>query len=285
MGAVLRDAGLNLVSYSGASAGSAMAASLFARNYRDVVRYFRSVTLRNPSNFHFRNLFLGARPFPHERIYRRAVRTYMDWRVFVESKERIAINALEVPHELYPTSFARARLLVRIVDAFRKEMKLYREGRYKSLLSECVRACGLVEKVFRNEDIDSPEHLEDIILASSSVPPMVKFQKVKGRYYLDGGITRNLPVALLENVDVAIGIYYNFWTRLQYEGVNVVDGGQEIEKMEKGKKAGPRVILVSPERDLPIQTWDYANPRGIELAYEAGLRAGEHLLPIVKKMR
>lgn len=276
------EAGLKITSLSGASAGSAMAGALLQKNYRDVVEYFRSVTQRNPSNFHLKNLFLGARPFPHERIYRRAILTYFDPEAVRKSKIRIAVNALQVPASRAGSSFSRARVMMAVVAAYRKEMKLLRDGRYTPAMVQAASELGLEEVVFRNEDFSGPDRACDIILASSSVPPMVRFQTMQGRYFVDGGITRNLPLDLLEPVDVAVGVYYELWTRLQYEGISAGVSGSVESRAETRRVRAKRVLFVTPDRRLPVETWDYANPKGVLSAYEAGRRAGEQLLIAIK---
>lgn len=261
-----------------------MACALLLSNHRDVLEYFRSVTQRNPSNFHLKNLFLGTRPFPHERIYRRAVQTYVDPDLIRKSKIRLAVNALRVPEARAATKLGRARVIMEIMAAYRKEMKLLASGRYHAAMARTAASLGLEEVVFHNEDFENAERAGDIILASSSVPPMVRFQTMNGAYFVDGGITRNLALDLLEPVDVAIGIYYDFWARLQYERISVADPDGEIEMQDpRGRVKAKRVLFLSPDRRLPIDTWDYANPKGVTTAYEAGRRAGEHLLRLVQK--
>lgn len=276
------DAGLRVTALAGTSAGSAMAASLLQGNHKDVVEYFRSVTLRNPANFHARKLLIGSRPFPHEKMFRRAIATYIDWKNFVQSKIKIVVNALQVPEEIYSSAWKRARLVMRIMSAYRREMKTVDTGRYRPYLIEESAASKLQEVTFRNADFSSVGRVEDIILASSSVPPMVRFQKFDGRYFLDGGIFRNLAIDLLEDVDVAVGIHYDIWSRLQYERGHGFKRSEIDVTAKEGKR--PRRVFLCPDKRLPIQTWDYANPRGVTLAYEEGLRAGERLLPILKRM-
>lgn len=276
------ESGLNVTSLAGTSAGSAMAASLLQGNHKDVVEYFRSITLRNPANFHARKLFMGSRPFPHEKMFRRAIASYVDWKIFVQSKIKIAVNALLVPEEVYSSTWKRARLVMRVMSAYRREMNTVRKGNYRPYLIEESTASGLREVTFRNADFSSPQRVEDIILASSSVPPMVRFQKLDGRYFLDGGIFRNMAVDLLESADIIVGIHYDIWSRLQYERGHGFKQSEIDVTAKEGRR--PRRVFLCPDRRLPIQTWDYANPKGVTLAYEEGLRAGERLLPILRRM-
>ncbi len=202
-----------------------------------------------------------------------------------KSKIRLAVNTLRVPESKASTKLSRARVIVEVMAAYRKEMKLLASGRYHAAMARTAANLGLEEVVFHNEDFTSHDRAGDIILASSSVPPMVRFQTMNGAYFVDGGITRNLALDLLEPVDVAIGIYYDFWARLQYERISVADPAGEIEMQDQGGRVrARRVLFLSPDRRLPIDTWDYANPRGVAIAYEAGRRAGEHLLQAVRKI-
>jgi len=269
VGCVLQEAGIPIDELAGTSAGSAMALTLMSGSAEKVLRYFYAITLRNKSNFHFSRLFRGRRPFPHEGMYRRAITTYMDYEKLRKSRTRVSINALLLPPEKYPPeeNWKRLQLYSRMVRAFREEIVQAKRGMFYPVLAKAAIEAELEEVVFHNEDFTSPQRAEDIILASSSVPPLVSFQRIDGNYYLDGGILNNLPILHLEKSDLIVAVYYEKLTRLH----------AELTGIEEGRT----IIYVHPDENLPITTWDYANPNGILQAYEMGRRAGEKTLKVL----
>ncbi len=269
VGCVLMEAGMPITAIAGTSAGSAMALSLMSGSSEAVLRYFYAITLRNPSNFYLSRLFRGRRPFPHETMYRRAVATYTDIEKLQKSRIRLAINAILVPLHKYPPEdmMKKIQLISRIMGSLREENKLAEKGIYRPVMAQTALAMGLEEVVFRNEDITSKKKAADIILASSSVPPLVSFQKVDGQYYLDGGIVHNLPIIHIEDADLIVAVYYEGLTRRAVE--------------LSGAEFGRTIIYVHPDSRLPITTWDYANPHGVVQAYEMGRRAGEKTLKLL----
>lgn len=254
-----------ITSLAGTSAGSAMILAALGGQAENVVEYFAMATARNPGNFHWKNLLRLRRPFPHERIYRRTLHTFTNVENLGKTKRRIAVNTLLVPEHLYPTDWARTKLVYKLAGAFREENLLAEQGIYRRIAGPLALEYGLEEVVFRNEDLDSDQMIVDAVMASSSVPPMVKFQKVRGRYYLDAGLYNNLPVSHLDkDVDVCIAVYYEPISRGQLE--------------QSGDTDGRHIEYVSPPEALPISTWDYANPEGVRGAFAMGMRSGEDLL-------
>ncbi|MBI3394352.1 MAG: patatin-like phospholipase family protein [Spirochaetia bacterium] len=273
VGKVLLEAGIPITAISGTSAGSAMALSLVSGVADSVVSYFYAVTYRNRSNFYWSRLLRGKRPFPHERMYRRTIATYTDYEVVRKSHIKVAINTLLVPPERFPLDqpLRRFRLLAEVGQAFRDELKNAEKGIFKPLMPGVAMRAGLEEVIFRNEDFTSNRKAEDIILAASSAPPLVAFQRMDdGNYYLDGGITNNLPVTQLGEQDIVIAVYYEEMTRRFFE----LSGGED----------GRTIVYIRPDTHLPITTWDYANPTGVRQAYEMGRRAGEKALPLLSKI-
>lgn len=265
---ILLKEGAPIVSMAGTSAGSGMSLAALAGEAENVVEYFRRATARNPANFYWSKLLRGQRPFPHERMYRRTLMTYMNTEFLQKTRVKIALNTLLVPQYLYPTAWKRAKLLTVLGRSFRRENQLAAQGIYKRLCAPLVDEFGLKEVVFRNEDLDSDQMIVDVVMASSSVPPMVRFQKVRDQYYLDAGLYNNLPVRHLGDVDLSIAVYYEPISRGQLE--------------QSGDADGRHIEYVAPTETLPISTWDYANPEGVKGSFEIGLRAGEDLLRRLK---
>ena len=273
VGQTLVEAGFEPGATAGTSAGSAMAFALAVNRSDQVVRYFSSITRRNPSNFHWRALLRGRRPFPHERMYRSTIASYVDVAALQHSSNHVYVTALRLPPLLYPPNdrLRRLRLLTRMAAAVRRDMLSVSQGVYRQVLPEFARQAGLEEVIFDRSHFVSRRAIEDVILASSSVPPFVQLQKLEDEcYYLDGGITRNLPVAALPDCRIVVAVYYEEWSRTQLE--------------LSGEERGRTVVYVRPDTRLPITTWDYANPSGVRTAYDMGRKAGERTARLLESL-
>ncbi|MBX7057197.1 MAG: patatin-like phospholipase family protein [Leptospirales bacterium] len=266
-GKVLIEGGAPVSIVSGTSAGAAMAMAVIAGLGDDIVNYFVQITRRNKANFYWTWLLRGKRPFPHERMYRSALAAYMDLDRLRSSPIGLRVNALLMPPELYVASgrWRLYRLIADIVAGYRKEMALARQGIYRNILREISQRAGLIEKVFTEQDLYSPARAENIVMASSSAPPIVRVQRLDdGHFYLDGGIFNNLPVSILPPATLTVAVFYEELARKQLEA--------------QGDHLGRQMIYIAPGRPLPITSFDYANPEGVRQTYEMGLRAGERAL-------
>ncbi len=267
VGKALLEGGVPIHTVSGTSAGAAMAMAVIAGISDELVHYFVQITKRNEANFYWSWLLRGRRPFPHERMYRSTLSTFMDLDRLRNASIGLRVNALLLPPELYGASgrWRLYRLIADIVAGYRKEMALAQRGIYRNILREISDRAGLIEKVFSEQDLYTPRRAEDIVLASSSAPPIVRVQRLDdGHYYLDGGIYNNLPVSILPDAKLTIAIYYEELARKQLEA--------------QGYHRGRQMFYISPGRPLPITSFDYANPAGVQKTYEMGLRAGERAL-------
>lgn len=273
VGQTLLEAGYAPVATAGTSAGSAMAFTLASNRSEQVVRYFASITRRNPSNFHWKKLLRGHRPFPHERMYRATIASYIDLHALQEGPNQVFVTALRLPPRLYPPNdrLRRLRLVTRLIAEARRDASSVSRGVYHQVLPRFAREAGLEDVVFDRRHFTSRRAIEDIILASSSIPPLVKFQQLEdGCYYLDGGLTRNLPVAALPECDLIVAVYYEEWSRAQLELA--------------GEERGRTIVYVRPDARLPITTWDYANPVGVRSAYDMGRKAGEATVKMLRSL-
>lgn len=273
VGKVLIDAGLPIHCISGTSAGSAMAMGLIGGFADDIVRFFCQITHRNRANFYWSRLFRRRNPFPHERMYRMTLRTFMDLERLRASPIDLRVNALRVPPHRFPYEETawRYRLVWQVLQAYRAELKYAEQGIYRPFLEQMSAEAGLEEIVFSKADLDSPERGEDVVMAASSAPPIVRFQKLgDGFFYLDGGIKNNLPVDILPRNELTVAVYYDPMTRRLLE--------------LSGRDEGRNLYYVAPSRTLPITSFDYSNAKGVRETYELGLRAGEQALSRIERL-
>ncbi|MCB1324256.1 MAG: patatin-like phospholipase family protein [Spirochaetales bacterium] len=274
IGQTLIENGIPIRAISGTSAGSAMALAMVSQSALDLLRYFMEITRRNRKNFYWSRLLLGREPFPHERMYRSALMSYIDVDRVVHSPIRLAFNTLRLPPDRYPPQnrWLRYRLVLDILAAFRLEQKFAGQGIIRPFLRRAAERAGLEEVIFKNEDMISTDVISRVCLASSCVPPLISYQRLlDGNYYLDGGVTRNLPIFSLPECDLVVAVHYDQLTRQLYE-------------MSPEADAERTILYVAPERTLPITTWDYANPDGVLACYQLGLEAGERTLRLLERV-
>lgn len=260
VGQQIRSWGLKIKEISGVSAGSAIALMILSENEESSIEYFEELLKRNPTNFKITNLLKGKRPWPHENMYRRTIRYGIDFDKIKESGVKIFIATVRAfPRKdqlsnywnklrLIPTTMRAV-----ILDELDKE-----KGKACNRVAKIMKKWRLKEIVFTNEDFKHPEVTEQIILNSSSVPPILSFQKINNEYYLDGGLTNNL---LLENFTPGrkkLAVYYDDTTLIG-----------------KPDKVIENTFFIRPSEKLPIEKFDYTNARGARLAYEMGKKDAE----------
>ena len=102
--------------------------------------------------------------------------------------------------------------------------------------------------------------IEQIVLNSSSIPPVLSFQAKDNAYYLDGGLLNNLVLEKFPERDKKIGIYYDDTTII----------GKNLEGLKN-------TMLIKPSKELKITTFDYTNPEGLIETYELGKKDAESM--------
>ncbi len=255
VGKVLRDWGVRFNEVSGVSAGAAMAMSILSESEEETVEYFEEITRRNSSNFHFSNLLRGERTFPHEEMYRRGIRFGMRFDKILASGAKVIIHTVRAhPKEnSLKNKFRLARLISETGRAFIQDDRDRSDGIPANRLGEIIKKWNMEDVYFTEKDFSNPEMIEQFILNSSSIPPIVDFQSVNNEYYLDGGLTNNLVIEKFSPNAKIIGIYY--------EPSTIV--GKDIELLNK-------TLLLRPSTKLPISSFDYTNPEGVRATFELG---------------
>ena len=95
--------------------------------------------------------------------------------------------------------------------------------------------------------------MEQIILNSSSVPPVISLQNKDSTYFFDGGLVNNLPLEVFSTKEKKIGVYYEDSTIF----------GKDPDTLKN-------TFLIRPSRELKVSSFDYTNPTGIIDAFELG---------------
>lgn len=256
IGHELRKWGIKLSQLSGVSAGSAMALCLISENEESVVEYFEEITKRNDSNFKLSNLFFGERVFPHETMYRRTIRFAMNWEKIKSSRSRIYIHTVKATPQVeegIKSKYIIAKLIAETAQAFTRDEKDRIAGIPCNRVQEILLKWNMTEVLFTEKDFISPEVLEQIIINSSSIPPVVSIQNIQNEYYLDGGLTNNLLLECFPKNLPKVGIYY-----------------EDSTLIGKSPSILNDCFLIRPSKPLPITSFDYTNPVGVREAYELG---------------
>jgi predicted acylesterase/phospholipase RssA len=239
--------GVEPVRAAAASAGAAVAAVLFAGRFDAALAHFKGATASNRRNVHWANAFNGESMFPHAAMYRRALLAIIDEHALatLHAGPDLRVPITRAPRWLGPrTGFAVAGLADAIEHAFgppvhpRIAPRLGFRADYAA-----VRGCR------------TPQALADLVLASSCTPPFTPLLRHGGAPALDGGIADNVPVAALGGA-----------------------GGRTLVLLARRYRrlpVHPARVYVQPSTDVPVSSWDYTNPAGLQAAYDLGRRDGE----------
>lgn len=230
------------------SAGACVATFMLSGREREAGEFWKKLRDGITRNFEWRKLLRGARPTPHEPIYRATL-----LHAFAEGGlERI--RSQPFPILILTTAFpnrmpALAAVLLGLC-AYNLEKKVRKEMIHPSY----GRRVGFKAAVFDARDCETPEELADLIIASSATPPFTSLGHFSGLRLLDGGIVDNAPAFLADRVPE---IKRNL-VLLTRPYPSAVIGRQ-----------GAR-LYIAPREELPVQRWDYTRPDLIDATIEAG---------------
>ncbi|MDX1958514.1 MAG: patatin-like phospholipase family protein [Leptospiraceae bacterium] len=260
VGERLKAWGVKIKEISGVSAGAAVALMIISDNEEAGIEYFEELLKRNKSNFHVDKLFTGKRPFPHETMYRRTIRYSIDFEKIRQSGVKIYISAVKAfPKRTTIKNFwNKLNLIPTTMRAVIMDDRDKEKGVPHSRVDRIIQKWNLKEILFTEKDLSTPEVTEQIILNSSSIPPVLSFQKTGGEYYLDGGLTNNLLIEHFSNLYKKIAVYY-----------------EDVTLFGKAESMLRDVFLIRPNSKLPIETFDYTNSIGARLAFEMGREEAE----------
>lgn len=260
VGFQLRSWGLKIREISGVSAGSAIGLMILSGREEVGIEYFEQLLKRNKRNFWPHRLLLGKRPFPHENMYRRTLRYAIDFEKISKSRVKIFILAVKAfPRKGNLHNYWKKLLLIpKTMRAVLLDDKDKEKGLPCNRVNSIIKEWNLKEVIFTNKDFQYPAITEQIIMNSSSIPPVISFQRINEEYYLDGGLMNNLLLECFSDNRKKIGIYY--------EDTTLYGKSDEILK---------DTYLIKPKDRLPIHTFDYTNAIGAREAYELGKKDAE----------
>jgi predicted patatin/cPLA2 family phospholipase len=261
IGYKMRTWGIKFKAMSGVSAGAAMILGILSETEEASFEYIESLVRRNESNFEFTRLLKGERPFPHENIYRRTIRYGLDMEKIRRSGVKIFIQAVAAfpkQRDRFGDIVNKAKIISQTAQAFLLDESDKQKGKECNRVQKIIEKWNLKEFVFTNKDLQDESVMEQIILNSSSIPPVVSFQNKDDMYFLDGGLINNLLLEVFPLKDKKIGIYYD-----------------ATSIMGKNPIVLQNTLLLKPSRELNITTFDYTNPEGLKDTYELGKKDAE----------
>lgn len=243
------DLGSELRFVGSVSAGCAMATAAVLDRADEALALFVEMAARNPGNVHWRNLGPGRDGplLPHAGMYRSAVREFVrpeDLAAF----RRVSLAFLMASHPRWIGGIGSVAL----------GLSLYN---LEKTLRKPVHPSWPVRLGFRPvvgfaHECRDPEEFTDLVLASSCVPPVLPGGRYRAQPVLDGGLIDSAPALLAEDQP---GETLVLLTR----------------RSERPLPSIPSRTYVQPSRPIPIGKFDYANPAGLQAAWDLGVEDGQ----------
>lgn len=239
--------------WAGSSAGAAFALAHVADRFDEAFEHFLTLVEVNQRNFYPRRALRRERPFPHNEIYRRAVRHLLGEGGFERVREGAPVHILLTyvleGHRFVPTSWGA---LQKFVDRRRRGV----------LHGPAQLPAGLGTQVVCSREAEDVEQLLDWTLMSSTIPPITPIQRRGGRRYLDGGLIDNIPIRALPEDARAEGSKI----------LCLVSHNVRVPERPVRLPSGVEVLYLAASEPLPVRVWDYTSPERVVAAIELGRR-------------
>ncbi len=230
------------------SAGCAMATAAILGRTGEALSLFKEMTRVNPGNIHWENLFSAGALLPHMTMYRDALELF----VRDEDFERMKTKTVRFLMSDYPNFFGGAFGAALGFAVYSAEKFLLsplhptwaRQIGYNPIIGDIIHCGGTADFI-------------NMALAASCVPPVLPGGRHGGKPVLDGGLVDNVPLMLAADQP----------------------GNTLVLLSQRHTRALPTsatVTYVQPSSRITIDKFDYANPEGIQEAYDMGVADGRH---------
>lgn len=241
------------------SAGACVATFILSGREKEAGDFWRRRREGIVKNFEWSKMLRGARPTPHEPIYRETL-----LHAFAEGGlERI--RAQPFPILVLTTAFPKRLPALAAVmlafSAYNIEKRFDKEMIHPSL----GRRIGFKAMTFDARDCETPEELAELVIASSATPPFTSVGHFKSNRLLDGGIIDNVPAFLVDEVP-AVKRNLVLLTR-PYPSHTIGPQGSRL--------------YIAPAQALPVNRWDYTRPELIDATIETGERDADRFAPLL----
>lgn len=231
-----------------ASAGCALATAALLNRGPETLALFKALTARNPRNIYWQNLMPGVDEpvLPHFGMYRQALEEFLSH----EDLDDLADKRLEFLMARCPRYLRGGLGTTAAFTVYGLEKRL--TGKIHPYWTQKM---GFKPLVSSNQEAEDLADFINMILASSSVPPVLPSIDHRGESVLDGGIIDNVPAFLADG----------------RSGLTLVLLSKQY------KQPLPTVVnrvYVQPSEAIKIDKFDYANPEGLQQVYDLGLKDG-----------
>jgi predicted acylesterase/phospholipase RssA len=239
--------------WAGVSAGAAFALTHVAGRFDQAFGRFLELVELNQRNFYPQRALRRERPFPHNDIYREAVRFLMRDGGFARIRTGAPVHIL-LSYVLAGYPFVSTTYNALRVFADRRRRGVLHGPRQ---LPE-----GIGTQVVCSREAMDVEQLLDWTLMSSTIPPITPIQRRGGRRYLDGGLIDNIPIRALPDEarreGAKILCLVSHHVRVPDKPIRLVEGAE--------------VLYLAAREPLPVRVWDYTSPERVVAAIELGRR-------------
>lgn len=235
---------------SSVSAGAAISSALLAGCMEATLHHSKEIMAGNKKNRYWRNLF-GKDPLhPHTALYRRIVELSIDEQG-LEALHKAPENRIlvaHIPRWLGP----RSSVLIGL-SAYQLEKKLHHP-----VHPRMGRKLGFDSEFISTHSCSDVQALCDTLISSSCTPPFTPIMYRNGKPVLDGGMVDNVPVHGVEDTP-----------------------GEMLILLSRPYKVLPHIpgrTYVQPSVPVPVTSWDYTNPAGVQAAYDLGRKDADMFL-------
>lgn len=231
------------------SAGCAMATAAVLDRSHYALDLFKEFTARNPRNIHWNNVnpFKQGSLLPHARMYREALREL----VGPDDLDTLKKTSVHFLMSSYPKWLGGAIGATTALCIYGLEKTLRKDPIHPRWPARA----GFKPLIGRATDCHTRQEYISMVLASSCIPPILPEGHLWGRKVLDGGLIENIPVRLAD----------------EQPGETLV---LLSHKYERKLPSTRRVTWVQPSRQIKIDKFDYANPRGLQETFDLGIADG-----------
>ena len=228
------------------SAGCAMATAALLGREEEALAAFMKCADGNEKNFYWQRLnpLDGRSPWPHEGMYRAALEAFIGQDDLNDLKQYdFQCLMAQYPLLLGPRvsallGFGLYELEKRVCNPLHPSWT--RAIGFRPLVG-CVKQCTQVAG------------LVDLILASSSVPPVLPSGRYAGLSVLDGGLIDNVPLLLAQG----------------RPGCTLVLLSRHYSQP---LPATAELQYVCPSQPVPVHKFDYANPQRLQQTFDLGFK-------------
>lgn len=250
--------------WAGVSAGAAMALSRVAGRFDQSFTRFLELVADNQRNFYPQRALKRERPFPHDGIYRDAIRSLLKGPGFAEIRKgppvHILLSYVHAGRPFVPTTLTAVQ---QFVDRRRRHV----------LHGPEILPPGIGTEVKCSREAMDVDQLIDWTLMSSTIPPITPIHRKAGRRYLDGGLIDNVPIRALppeaRGPGSKILCLISHHVPVPAEPVRLAEGAE--------------VLYLSALDALPVRVWDYTSPERVYAAIDLGSRNASRLAGKAKR--